>query len=271
MTQPKIYTTFGFFKAAAAITGIAVLVLFLLAMTGRPALLLPGLSLLALAFVVLGFRIVQLIYKMQLDRVHDVNQVESLLWLYQQFQPQVAFPPMRIIAGSPDFFKVIIENCQNHRPGVIVEAGSGVSSVVISEWLRATGGAADHYALDHLQQYAEETARKVEYANSRVLYAPLRSHAIDGRSWQWYDISELDEVQAIDLLIIDGPPEDIQRQARYPALPLLWEKLSDRAVIILDDTNRPDERAVIRKWCARYNLQEQYWYTEKGTTVLTRK
>jgi len=267
----KIYTTFPFFKMAAGLSGVAILALFVLEYFIQPGWLLPGLALIALGFILLGFRIVQLIYKLQLDRIHDTNQVESMQWIYQQFQPKVAFPPMRVIAGSPDFFKVIIEHCIKLQPQVIVEAGSGVSSVVISEWLRSVQSDAAHYALDHLEKYAGETARKVENQHSKVLFAPLKSYSIDGKNWQWYDIAGLEQVEQIDLLVIDGPPEDIQGEARFPALPLLWDKLSANAVIILDDTNRRDEQAIIKKWKAAYGLNEHYWYTEKGTTVLYRE
>ena len=270
MNKQKIYTTFSFFKGAAALSALCVLALLLMESLGYPGFLLPGLALISLGFVVLGFRIVQLIYKLQLDRVHDTNQVESMQWIYQQFQPKVAFPHMRVIAGSPDFFKVIVEHCIQLQPKVIVEAGSGVSSVVISEWLRSVNSEARHYALDHLEKYARETARKVENPNSEVLFAPLKSYSLNGSDWKWYDISGLANVEDIDLLIIDGPPEDIQKEARFPALPLLLEKLSDKAVIILDDTNRPDEQATIQKWKAAYGLKEQYLYTEKGTTILYR-
>ncbi len=270
MTKQKIYTTFSFFKVALALTAAALVGLLALELLVQPGWLLPGLSILGLAFIILGFRIVQLIYKLQLDRVHDTNQVESMQWIYQQFQPRVAFPPMRVIAGSPDFFKVIVEHCIRLQPRVIVEAGSGVSSVIISEWLRSVGSEARHFALDHLEKYALETAQKVENPNSQVVFAPLKDYQIGQRSWKWYDIQPLEGAGPIDLLIIDGPPEDIQQEARFPALPLLWEQLSPGAVIILDDTNRADEQAIIKKWKAQYDLKAQYLYTEKGTTILYR-
>lgn len=270
MAKQKIYTTFSFFKAAAGLAAASILALLGLEYLGFPGWLLPGLALIGLVFIVLSFRIVQLIYKLQLDRVHDTNQVESMQWIYQQFQPEVAFPPMRVIAGSPDFFKVIVEHCIQLKPEVIVEAGSGVSSVVISEWLRSVGSDARHYALDHLEKYAKETEEKVVNSNSKVLYAPLKNYNLSGSNWQWYDIEGLEKVDSIDLLIIDGPPEDIQKEARFPALPLLFEKLSEKAVIILDDTNRPDEQSIIKKWKATYRLDEKYLFTEKGTTVLYR-
>lgn len=271
MNRQKIYTTFGFFKMAAAAMGLAVLVAILADYALWPGVLVPALLFIGLTFAILSFRILQLIYKLQLDRVHDVNQVESMMWLYQQFQPKLALPPMRVVAGSPDFFKVIVDTYLQHQPKVVVEAGSGVSSIVLSELLLSRGSTSAHYALDHLHQYAQATESRVNNPNSKVVFAPLKSYTLNGQPWQWYSIDALQGIPPIDLLIIDGPPENIQKLARYPALPLLWEQLSPQAVIILDDANRKEDRAVIERWKKEYPLEEHYWYTEKGTVVLTRQ
>ena len=37
---------------------------------------------------------------------------------------------------------------------------------------------------------------------------------------------------------------------RYPALPLLHLHLAEHALILLDDTNRPDERLIAQRWLA---------------------
>ena len=52
----------------------------------------------------------------------------------------------------------------------------------------------------------------------------------------------------IDLLVVDGPPGLLRPQARYPALPVLRERLSPGASILLDDTHRADEREIVRRW-----------------------
>ncbi|MCB9291161.1 MAG: class I SAM-dependent methyltransferase [Lewinellaceae bacterium] len=269
--QHRPYTTFGFFKAAIAISAIAVLGLAAGEWGLGLPVFLPGIALLILAFILLSFRIVQLIFKFQLSRYHDTNQVESLLWLYSRFTPSVSLPAMRDIAGSPDFLKVLADHCYRYQPKVIVEAGSGVSSIIISEVLKAEGSDARHYALDHLQKYAALTREKVANPGSKVLYAPLKEYQIDGKSWQWYDISTLDGVEQIDMLVIDGPPETIQPLARYPALPLLKDKLSANAIIILDDTNRPGEQRIIQRWQKEFGLEARPLYTEKGTYVMGRK
>lgn len=264
----KPYTTFAFFKAAIVITGILLILLAILEWgLGLPAFL-PGIALLLLAFAVLSFRIVQLIFKFQLSRIHDTNQVEALLWLYSRFTPSVNLPAMREVAGSPDFLKVLVEYFYSHQPKVIVEAGSGVSSIILSEVLKKEGSTAKHYALDHLEQYANLTREKVLNPHSEVLFAPLKDYQIGGKSWKWYDVSVLEKVDKIDMLVIDGPTEDIQSLARYPALPLLKAKLSDKAIIILDDTNRKDEQRIIQLWQKEFGLNAKSMFTEKGTVVM---
>lgn len=264
----KIYTTFPFFKAAIAFTAVAVLLLLGVEFLLGYQVLLAGLAFLLLFFMIITFRIVQLIYKHQLDRVHDTNQIEATLWLYSKFTPTVSLPAMRDVAGSPDFLKALADEYYTHKPEVIVEVGSGVSSIILSEVLMADKSEAKHYALDHLEKYAGLTREKVKNPNSEVLYAPLKEYTIDKQSWKWYDISVLEDVDKIDMLVIDGPPENIQSMARYPALPLLKDKLSENAIIILDDTNRKDEQKIIKQWSAAFGMKAKFLFTEKGTCVL---
>jgi hypothetical protein len=80
----------------------------------------------------------------------------------------------------------------------------------------------------------------------------------------------MDEITKIDLLIIDGPPEDLNPLARFPALHFLENKLSDNATIILDDAGRKDEKTITALWSKLFNLHVEYIYTEKGTAVMQR-
>ncbi|MES9855801.1 MAG: hypothetical protein ABW166_04240 [Sedimenticola sp.] len=41
------------------------------------------------------------------------------------------------------------------------------------------------------------------------------------------------------MLVIDGPSGFIQKHSRYPALPLLFDKLSNNGMVFLDDAARP--------------------------------
>jgi predicted O-methyltransferase YrrM len=268
--RPKFYATFTFFKLAFVGSIAALAALAALEWGMSWPVFLPGVAVLLLALALVCFRLLQFVYQYARDRIHDTNQVEALLWLYSRFTPTVNLPAMREVAGSPDFLKVLIEYYDKTRPAIIVEAGSGVSSIILSELLMKEGSSARHYALDHLEQYAALTREKVLNPHSEVLLAPLKDFQIDGKSWKWYDTSALDGVSQIDFLVIDGPTEDIQPLARYPALPLLKDKLSPNAIIILDDTNRAGEQAIIKRWKEEFGLQAKFLFTEKGACVMGR-
>ncbi len=80
---------------------------------------------------------------------------------------------------------------------------------------------------------------------------------MNGKTWNWYDLPDLDKLPGkIDMLVVDGPPWKLQHLARYPALPVLFKYLSDNAVIILDDGNRPDEKEIVKLWKKEYDCFE---------------
>ena len=75
----------------------------------------------------------------------------------------------------------------------------------------------------------------------------------DGSTSPWYDLAKLPDIGEIDVLLVDGPIGAIAEQARYPAFPLLADRLADGGLVVLDDTNRPEEQEVVRRW-----LEEEY-------------
>ena len=47
---------------------------------------------------------------------------------------------------------------------------------------------------------------------------------------------------------IDGSPESTGRLARYPAGPLLFNRLNNGGAVFLDDASRADEKEIITLW-----------------------
>ena len=135
----------------------------------------------------------------------------------------------------------------------ILECGSGASTVWAASAFRVRGRG-HVYTLDHDAVFAEKTRNDLrthglsQYAT--VIDAPLVKVTVPGRGpMLWYDLSGLpDEAQDIDLLFVDGPPRPTGVWARYPALHLLRSRLRDGARVILDDTNRRDEREIHQSW-----------------------
>ncbi len=132
---------------------------------------------------------------------------------------------------------------REHRPEVIVEAGSGRSTVMLADVLSRMG---DGYlvSLEHLPEFELSTTQWLaensldEFAEVR--YAPI----VNG----WYDPAAWADLTDIDILIVDGPPGHLSPLAREPALPLLLDRLSPGSVVVLDDTNREQEREIVLRW-----------------------
>jgi hypothetical protein len=107
------------------------------------------------------------------------------------------------------------------------------------------------YALDHDQRFAQLTRDNIARHHLRdhatILDAPLQTHSINDQNWQWYDDTALPRGIAIDILVVDGPPQHAIQDdlIRYPALPRLFHHLAPHATIIVDDADREAETAVV--------------------------
>jgi hypothetical protein len=108
------------------------------------------------------------------------------------------------------------------------------------------------YSLEHDAEYAEKTRRLLDVHGlgkfATVIHAPLTSYKLPGWNGDWYSLATLPLDLKIDMLSIDGPPWFVASGARYPAIPLLYERFSDGIAIFLDDADRPDEQAAVLRW-----------------------
>jgi predicted O-methyltransferase YrrM len=202
------------------------------------------------------------------------QQIEALFSIFSTLRVAAPLPPMRGWAISPDFAKIIAGTIYEKRPRRVLELGSGVSTLIAAYALRQVGGCA-LISLEHDQQFARTSDNNVKTHGladlATVVYAPLREVVAGGRTHLWYDIAALAGLQEIDIVIVDGPPGTVQNFARYPALPLLWSRLSDEAVLLIDDADRADERKVIELWCGEFpSLVVERPTTEKGAVILRR-
>lgn len=202
------------------------------------------------------------------------QQLEALQGLYWDIKPVLSLPPTRGWAGSPDFLRELASYVLASRPEVVVECSSGVSTVVTARCLQQLGKG-HVYSLEHAPEYAQATrdllARHGLSEWATVVDAPLIPTATDRGSQPWYEVTGL-PVLPIDLLVIDGPPTDTAALARYPAGPVLFDRLSASGTVFLDDADRPDERAIVDRWLQRHHdLELRRVACEKGLSVLKRK
>ena len=202
-------------------------------------------------------------------------QTESLFYLYSRLQLRKSLPRMRGFAISPDFANLIVDHVLLEKPEVIVECGAGISTL-INGYLLEQLGQGQVFALEHDGEFSRRTAAELGRhglsAQASVIHAPLQSFQIEGKTWKWYSEKGWSELPAIDFLIVDGPPAFLQAQARYPALPLLMEKLKPGAVVLVDDCVRQEDRQTVEQWIRQVPGWDLEWIrTEKMAALLRRR
>jgi len=147
------------------------------------------------------------------------------------------------------------------RPEVslALECGSGTSTLFLARALQLKGSGR-LIALEHMEEFLEPTIEALKRHGlddvAEVRHAPLSEVEIDGDTYLWYDPSSILDLSDIDLLIVDGPPGSTGTRARFPAYPLLNERLALSALILVDDLQRSDERAVVDAWLETGGVSE---------------
>jgi hypothetical protein len=163
------------------------------------------------------------------------RQIEALLMLTKCLPLRHPLPPMRGATVSPDLALLLYELVHAHAPALVVECGSGVSSLVMGYALESVG-AGRLVAFEHDAAHAERSAalvRRHELERQvEIVHAGLQEMRLAGERWQWY-----------------GP----------------------EVVVVLDDVARPDEWAITERWLREDpRLTLQRIAHEKGTAILTR-
>lgn len=178
-------------------------------------------------------------------------QVQALISMQDLIT--AARPPLPPTGGwalEAQSISKLIHIIHSQRPGLVVEAGSGSSTIWLGHACAAVG--AKLVALEHEEIYLESTRAAVkEHGLSttvEVRHAALEQAGLEGHSTPWYALSKIRDLTNIGLLLIDGPPTLTGPAARYPAFPLLAQQLADNAVVVLDDYERRDEQETLKRW-----------------------
>ena len=232
-----------------------------------------------LVAIVLSFAgVVGLVLNVYRSRAKDdralKEHVQSLLHLTNLLDFRAPIPALTGWAASPQLACTLVSLVQEHEPEVVVELGSGSSTVVLGYAVEQQGEGRV-IALDHLTSYGEETrAALVRHGLSdwaEVRHAPLQDVTLNGESWPWYDPAALEDQSTIDMVFVDGPPHKLRSQARYPALPLLADRLSETAVVVLDDAYREEEASIAEAWREEFpDFDLEIRESPYGTAVLQR-
>ena len=204
------------------------------------------------------------------------RQLEALQNLSAVLPANDVLPATRAWAASPDLLLVLVDLVIAERPSLVVECGSGASTLWLALAMRRFEIDGRIIALDHDPVFGSKTrgflARHDVADLAEVRDAPLESFSLNGETYSWYARRAWEDLKGIDLLFIDGPPAVTGQQARYPALPLLAGSLSPVATAVLDDLIVPDMQKVLRLWLDAYpDFDSEMLALEKQAAVLRRR
>ena len=232
-----------------------------------------GLVVVLAVFVVLAGMQLHLYRRRKADDIQQRRHMQALLFLFSTFDFRAPLPSLTGWAISPELAATLVTLIRTHEPDVIVELGSGASTIAMGYAIEQQGKGRI-ISLDHSTKYGAETRKDLAMHGlqewTEVRHAPLTTIEQDGRTWSWYDLDALEDV-SIDMVVIDGPPRETGPMARYPAVPALYKYLSDDAIVVLDDAYREDEKEMLDRWMRGFDDFELGIHeSPSGTAVLQR-
>ena len=203
------------------------------------------------------------------------RQLEALQNLTAVLPANDVLPATRDWAASPDLLLLLVDLVISERPSLVVECGSGASTLWLALAMRRFKIDGRIIALDHDPVFGGKTrdflARHDVLDLAEVRDAPLENFSLNGEAYSWYARQAWEDLTGIDLLFVDGPPAATGHQARYPALPLLSGSLNPVATAVLDDLVVPDMQKVLRLWLDAYpEFSSEILPLEKQAAVLRR-
>lgn len=180
-------------------------------------------------------------------------QLRDMLAASESSGPQTAITPLN--PGwqlSSQAMQEVVRHVLVDQPNVVVECGSGASTMWIGRALRQVGEGR-LISLENSADWVSIVNGLIEHeglSGVEVRHAPMEPIQVNGHEQPWYATAALDDIEQIDLLLVDGPPGRTHKLARYPAVPALRDRLRPGATVMLDDCQRGDEKETMRKWLA---------------------
>lgn len=202
-------------------------------------------------------------------KIQAIGEIQKLLSF------RAPLPAMNGWAATPELAVTVLKEIIRNKPNIIVELGSGVTTLISAYGLEKYNPEGKVISFDHDADFAGISKREIElHGLEKVVdlhIAPLKNVNVNGSTHTWYDSTFLKFEQKIDLLVVDGPPVKTEKYARYPALPLLNQYLSENCVIIIHDTKRSQESTIVKKWLHEFpSFRESKLRTDKGISILSR-
>lgn len=204
------------------------------------------------------------------EAANAVSQLEAHANLQRYLSDGQLMPELHGWPVSPDFAVMLIELVESNDYDLVIEFGSGTSTLLMAIALARTAKhrrrrvPAVQVAFEHLTTFYQQTHSLLERAGlAQVVQLELAGlqpwECVEGTEYAFYACQ--DKLHAIvramhgsiarALVLIDGPPAATGKHARYPALPIVLPLLQGVAMdVLLDDHARPEEQQISQMWLA---------------------
>ncbi|MCQ4253824.1 class I SAM-dependent methyltransferase [Stutzerimonas stutzeri] len=208
--------------------------------------------------------------------LNATQQLEAYLGVQSFLNHGERIPGMHGWPISPDFALYLIELIDSNDYDLIIEFGSGTSTIVMAKALARIAPRRQQkpkplqVAFEHLEQYHAQTQANLQQAGLadavQLVLAPLEPYtAQNGKTYPYYSChaaladlaSQLTVEQPKVLVMVDGPPASTGKHARYPAVPAVLAHFQHaRLDILLDDYFRDDEKEVAALWKKDFEIAD---------------
>jgi hypothetical protein len=149
-------------------------------------------------------------------------------------------------AATLDLLEELAARAPGARRGIL-ECGSGTSTLLLGALTverRLPIVSLEHHPVWHETMCRRLAAFGLDHVDLRL--APLRRYP----DFDWYDASAIPEDSVFDLVLCDGPPGDT-RGGRSGLVPSVASRFTPDCVLIVDDTHRAEDVAVVDRWLSR--------------------
>lgn len=200
------------------------------------------------------------------------RRTEALTALYSTLELTAPLPPLGDWAIDPLFGVCLVNVVLDCRPAVVLECGSGASTVIAAATLRRHGIAGHVTSLESDPMFADVTRGYLRRHGLADLATVHTAPLVEGNHGHglWYDATALDSLAGgVDLLVVDGPPTaGTSPLARGPALDVMHDRLNSGARVLVDDVMRPGEQEVMARWGRDHpDVAFTYLLTQNGAAL----
>jgi hypothetical protein len=165
-------------------------------------------------------------------------------------------------SAAADFLAASVRHARTD--GAILECGSGLTTVLLGIVAQRRGLRV--WSLEHRADWADRVRAELArlgISSVELVLADLRSYG----DFTWYQPPLAVMPSDFALVVCDGPPGGTSG-GRYGLLPVMRSRLRPGCVILLDDANRPGERAIAERWASELGVDVACSRGEKNFATL---